>query len=45
MRRILRTVRVPEMLDNDIEELRELNSSTYTEALILQETTCAQAFP
>ena len=35
MRRILRTVRVPERLDNDIEELRELNSSTYTEALIL----------
>ena len=35
MKRVLRTVRIPETLDNEIEELQELNSSTYTEALMI----------
>lgn len=35
MNRILRTIRVPENIDNVIENLQEENQSTYTEALII----------
>lgn len=35
MRRVSRTVRVPEKLDGDVEELAEKNNSSYTEALII----------
>ena len=35
IKRVSRTVRVPEKIDGDVEELAEKNDSSYTEALII----------
>ena len=35
IKRVSRTVRLPEKIDNDVEELAEKNNSSYTEALII----------
>ena len=34
-KRILRTIRIPENLDGDVEELAEKNQTTYTDALLI----------